>query len=293
MAGKDCQSEMQDQHRWPSTLKRKRTSSNVEDPDQGCQPEDDDMKCELCRTSLSTGRTLRDLMAVGIDASGMLHLTGGGLDEPLPLPNFTKELMSLTGQTGDMSGLLHLCRGDEPAPLPNTTQDVMYLTDNATNAMRMTCRAGDTTGDDQTTKKRSDATGSRLSAVIDAARAMGMYKAVADLHGMTVEDVKGVVESVIRVARCNLKKNGSFKLGGDIKLTFETEKVEYGDGGETSGTWTLRENQAVYDPEEDVGEGGEEETSDAMGSDNDEQVGDRMKSLTARIVGDGRCKRRR
>ena len=90
-------------------------------------------------------------MAVGIAASGMLHLTGGGLDELLPLPTFTKELMSLTGQTGDMSGLLNLCRGDEPAPLPNTTHDVMYLTD---NAMRMTGRAGDTSGNDQANKKR-------------------------------------------------------------------------------------------------------------------------------------------
>ena len=99
-----------------------------------------------------------------------------------------------------------------------------------------------------------------------------MYKAVAELHSMTVEDVKGVVESVIRVARCNAKKNGSFKLGGDIKLTFETERVEYGDGGETSGTWTLCENQAVYDPEEEVGDGGEEETSDAMGGDSDKSL---------------------
>ena len=97
-----------------------------------------------------------------------------------------------------------------------------------------------------------------------------MYKAVGDLHGMTVEDVMSVVESVIRVARVNLKKNGSFKLGGDITLTSETEQVEYGDGGETSGTWALHGNQAAYDPKEDVCEGGEEETSDAMGSDSDE-----------------------
>ena len=87
---------------------------------------------------------------------------------------------------------------------------------------------------------------------------------------MTVEDVKSVVEPVIRVARVNLKKNGSCKLGGDITLTFETETVEYGDGDETSGTWALHENQAVYDPKEDVCEGGEEKTSDAMGSDSDE-----------------------
>ena len=102
MAGKDCQSELQDQHREPAddrTLKRKRTSSNVEDHDPGCPldddaPDDDEMKYELCRNSLSTGRTLWDLMAVGIGASGMLHLTGGGLDEPIPLPSFTKALMS-------------------------------------------------------------------------------------------------------------------------------------------------------------------------------------------------------
>ena len=99
-------------------------------------------------------------MHVGIGGSGMLHLTGGGLDEPIPLPNFTKELMSLTGQTGDMSGLMHQCRGDEPIPLSSCTKEIMGLT--GINKMAKT-----------------------LQAVAGAGAAMGMYLAVGEHHCST------------------------------------------------------------------------------------------------------------
>ena len=85
-------------------------------PDHGWQPEKDDgesgdeasdtqhMPSPAAKLSKSesSGRTpfeVNQSMPVGIGESGMLRLTGGGLNEPIPLPNFTKELMSLTGQT--------------------------------------------------------------------------------------------------------------------------------------------------------------------------------------------------
>ena len=91
------------------------------------------------------------------------------------------------------------------------------------------------------TAKRGMKRAMTLQAVVDAGAAMGLYVAVAEQHGLTERVVKGVVESVMRVASGNLKTNGSFKLGGSIKLTLKTKKDEGGDHGETIGAWILHD----------------------------------------------------
>merc|ERR1711862_374444 len=51
-----------------------------------------------------------------------------------------------------------------------------------------------------------------------AMSAAGAYSAVADSAGLKPKDVKAAVEGLLGVATDQLKKNGSFKLGGVLNL---------------------------------------------------------------------------
>ena len=53
---------------------------------------------------------------------------------------------------------------------------------------------------------------------------------------------------MIDVARRGLKKIGSFQLGGPIKLRLDCKKDEGEDEGVTSGTWTMLEDDLLYEP---------------------------------------------
>merc|ERR1712061_918456 len=44
------------------------------------------------------------------------------------------------------------------------------------------------------------------------------YESVAETSGLKAKDVKAVVEAIVTVAAEQLKKNGSFKLGGALNL---------------------------------------------------------------------------
>merc|ERR1719245_1441871 len=44
------------------------------------------------------------------------------------------------------------------------------------------------------------------------------YNSVAETTGLKTKDVKGVVEGIIAVAAEELKKSGSFKLGGALNM---------------------------------------------------------------------------
>merc|ERR1712226_1105833 len=46
----------------------------------------------------------------------------------------------------------------------------------------------------------------------------GAYAAVAEKAGLKVKDVKAAVEGLLAVAADQLKKNGSFKVGGALNL---------------------------------------------------------------------------
>merc|ERR1711993_125569 len=48
--------------------------------------------------------------------------------------------------------------------------------------------------------------------------ASGAYSAVAESAGLKPKDVKAAVEGLLGVAADQLKKNGSFKLGGVLNL---------------------------------------------------------------------------
>merc|ERR1712050_482993 len=48
--------------------------------------------------------------------------------------------------------------------------------------------------------------------------ATAAYSAVAETTGLKVKDVKGVMEGIVAVAAEQLKKNGSFKLGGALNM---------------------------------------------------------------------------
>merc|ERR1739838_1278944 len=48
--------------------------------------------------------------------------------------------------------------------------------------------------------------------------ASGAYSAVAESLGLKAKDVKAAVDGIMTVASEQLKKNGSFKLGGSLNL---------------------------------------------------------------------------
>merc|ERR1712217_110620 len=52
----------------------------------------------------------------------------------------------------------------------------------------------------------------------NAMTASGSYNAVAEKTGVKAKDVKSIMESMVEVAAQELKKAGSFKLGGALKL---------------------------------------------------------------------------
>merc|ERR1712124_224102 len=51
-----------------------------------------------------------------------------------------------------------------------------------------------------------------------AMTASGAYSSVAETAGLKSKDVKAAVEGLLEVAADQLKKNGSFKLGGALNL---------------------------------------------------------------------------
>merc|ERR1712176_252722 len=51
-----------------------------------------------------------------------------------------------------------------------------------------------------------------------AMTAAGAYASVAETTGLKPKDVKGAVEGLLAVAADQLKKNGSFKVGGVLNL---------------------------------------------------------------------------
>merc|ERR1712125_73235 len=48
--------------------------------------------------------------------------------------------------------------------------------------------------------------------------ATGAYNSVAEKTGLKAKDVKSVMEGLVEIAAQELKKNGSFKLAGALKL---------------------------------------------------------------------------
>merc|ERR1712217_970148 len=52
----------------------------------------------------------------------------------------------------------------------------------------------------------------------DAMTASGAYNSVAEKTGVKAKDVKSIMEGLVEVAAQELKKTGSFKLGGALKL---------------------------------------------------------------------------
>merc|ERR1711879_658851 len=60
-----------------------------------------------------------------------------------------------------------------------------------------------------------------MKAMKGAAKGMtatAAYSAVAETTGVKAKDVKGAVEGIVAVAAAELKKSGSFKLGGVLNL---------------------------------------------------------------------------
>merc|ERR1712007_317670 len=51
-----------------------------------------------------------------------------------------------------------------------------------------------------------------------AMTASAAYSSVAETTGLKAKDVKGVVEGIMAVAAEELKKSGSFKLGGALNM---------------------------------------------------------------------------
>ena len=73
-----------------------------------------------------------------------------------------------------------------------------------------------------------------------------LYGVVAKRLAIDPKLVKGVVESVMIVAADQLKKNGTFKLGGSTSLKLKTTNASASDN-EVSGSWILEEDGATYD----------------------------------------------
>merc|ERR1719394_2310080 len=51
----------------------------------------------------------------------------------------------------------------------------------------------------------------------------GAYASVAEKAGLKPKDVKGAVEGLLAVAAVQLKKSGSFKIGGALNLKLKTK----------------------------------------------------------------------
>jgi len=62
--------------------------------------------------------------------------------------------------------------------------------------------------------------GAMKSGVMTAA---GAYASVAETTGLKPKDVKGAVEGLLAVAADQLKKNGSFKVGGVLNLKLKSK----------------------------------------------------------------------
>ena len=73
---------------------------------------------------------------------------------------------------------------------------------------------------------------------------------VAHDNGLTDKVAKSVVDSVMSMARGHLHCNGSFKLGGSIKLALTI--TECGEDGKISGTWVLQDDEQLPAREEDT-----------------------------------------
>merc|ERR1712176_688129 len=56
-----------------------------------------------------------------------------------------------------------------------------------------------------------------------ALSASGAYSSVAESTAMKPKDVKAVVEGLLAVAADQLKKNGSFKIGGAVNLKLKSK----------------------------------------------------------------------
>merc|ERR1739849_31040 len=56
-----------------------------------------------------------------------------------------------------------------------------------------------------------------------AMTAAGAYSSVAETVGLKPKDVKAAVEGLIAVAADQLKKNGSFKVGGAVNLKLKSK----------------------------------------------------------------------
>merc|ERR1712154_68983 len=56
-----------------------------------------------------------------------------------------------------------------------------------------------------------------------AMTAAGAYASVAETTGLKPKDVKGAVEGLLAVAADQLKKNGSFKIGGALNFKLKSK----------------------------------------------------------------------
>merc|ERR1719384_1773038 len=59
-----------------------------------------------------------------------------------------------------------------------------------------------------------------------AMTASGAYASVAESTGLKPKDVKGAVEGLLAVAAEQLKKNGSFKVAGALKLKLKSKPAQ-------------------------------------------------------------------
>merc|ERR1712172_302547 len=59
-----------------------------------------------------------------------------------------------------------------------------------------------------------------------ALTASGAYNAVAESSGLKAKDVKAAVDGIMTVASEQLKKNGSFKLGGSLNLKLKKKPAK-------------------------------------------------------------------
>ena len=81
-----------------------------------------------------------------------------------------------------------------------------------------------------------------------AMTASAAYSAVAETTGLKAKDVKGVMEGLIGLAAEELKKTGSFKLGGVLNMKLKKKPatpVRKGMNPIHQGTWRVQGGASV------------------------------------------------
>ena len=84
-----------------------------------------------------------------------------------------------------------------------------------------------------------------------------LYQAVASEHALAYTTVKGVIESAVRLTDERVKEHGSCELGGPVKLLLQIESYGVPDQPDefpATGTWSLRDDDAGGEGEDEEGE---------------------------------------